>query len=176
MIRFLFLLVFLCGAVFPVSYVEASGAAQIFEEVGKDMPQNWNRMTRDEKHAYFQSLGLYPARGSHYKGTVGSLDEYFTIQGVTEPENWNTMTFAEKQEYLQGNSNTVIPPKEEAHFSTDSEKPITSDRVLQTPQPENEMHMPKKYGEGWGAFILYVFLGFLVVFTTYNVVFVWKKK
>jgi len=88
----------------------ATGADRIFASIGQDTPADWQSWSRSERHAYFQSMGLYPDNGSKYQGHVSDLSGYFAWLGVDQPNNWGTMTNSERKKFV-ANINAPTPPE-----------------------------------------------------------------
>lgn len=107
-----------------ISFVAAApgenvGVDQIFELMGHDKPADWSNWNKQQKFTYLQNLGVYPAKGGHYEGSIGSLSLYFSKLGLTQPDNWYNMTFEQRKEFI----------------ATSTEKITTNEKINTTNAP-----------------------------------------
>lgn len=104
----------------------AAGADKIFFEIGQDKPSQWNNWSREERHDYLKSLGIYPDETGHYSGNTGNLTTYFEMLGKQMPNNWDSMTFAEKKEFVNNTNNETTSQKiEEKQLTSNTAKAET---------------------------------------------------
>ncbi len=91
----------LCISVFEVGAKGNGRSSQaIFDYAGHEKPADWGVWEQEQKHAYYRSLGLYPASGNKYQGEF-DVDRYFGMLGVNQPDNWDALSLPERQEFVR---------------------------------------------------------------------------
>ncbi|MBD3247890.1 hypothetical protein GF382_01210 [Candidatus Falkowbacteria bacterium] len=108
------ILLALCLAMPALAKKDLSGAREIFDEIGLEMPVDWGQMSRQERFDHLEELGLDPGEDGKYRGDAGDLDEFFRKLGKEQPENWGEMSFEEKKAFVSGSVDTKeLPSKQE---------------------------------------------------------------
>lgn len=155
-IFFTFSLLAFSFCLFPASLF-AAGADKIFEDIGHEKPEQWERWDRETKHQYFRDLGIYPSKNGKYNGKTGDLTEYFSKRGLIQPENWEKMTFEEKQAFLLS-ENTVW---EEPSIASDPKIQRTEKKQDRAPEEKKDDSLVYSLVLGLGMLVIFLFFLFV---------------